>query len=58
MKAVYNNRTYEFRVCDTKHLTQEELQQKVTKTGRLQYEPGRAWLFVSGVGYGWETTAD
>lgn len=57
MKVKYNGRTYEFRACDTQGLTQEELQKRTDETGRMQYEPGNAWLVVRGVGYGWEVEA-
>ena len=57
MKVKYNGRTFEFRSCDTQGITQEELQKRTDETGRMQYEPGRAWLVVRGVGYGWEVTA-
>ena len=54
MTAIYNGRTYAFRICDTKNITGEELQKLVDTVGKLQYEPGRVWLVVRGVGYGWE----
>lgn len=54
MEAIYNGRTFKFRPCDTEGLTQAELQKKVDETGKIQYEPGRKWLVVRGVGYAWE----
>lgn len=54
MNAIYNDRTYSFRKCDTEGLTPERLQALVDKYGRMQYEPSAAWLVVKGVGYGWE----
>lgn len=54
MKIKFNERNYKFRECDTKNITKEELQEKATKTGKMQYEPNRAWLVVPGIGYGWE----
>ena len=54
MKVTYNGRTYEFRACDTKDITQEELQELATKTGYMQYEPNASWLVIRGIGYGWE----
>ena len=57
MKANYNGRIYEFRGCDTKNITQEELQKRVDETGHLQYDPRAVWLHVHGIGYGWEVQA-
>lgn len=57
MTVKYNGREFKFRPCDTCGLTQEELQKLTDETGRMQYEPGAAWLVVRGVGYGWEVTA-
>ena len=54
MKVKYNGRIYEFRECDTKHITQEELQKLANETGRMQYEPRFSWLVIKGIGYGWE----
>lgn len=54
MKVVYNGRTYEFRACDTKNTTHEQLQELVSTVGYMQYEVGAAWLVVKGIGYGWE----
>ena len=55
MSIVFNGRTYRFRLCDVKGMTQEELQKRAKETGRLQYEACCGpWLVVPGVGYGWE----
>lgn len=50
----YNGRKYKFRECDTKNLTQEEMQKMTDETGKMQYEPNAKWLVVRGIGYGWE----
>lgn len=55
MEVVYNGRWYAFRPCDTRGMAQEEVQRMATNTGRMQYEPGHAWLVVPGIGYAWET---
>ncbi len=47
-------RTYQFRECDTKNITQEELQKLADERGKMQYEPNCAWLVIPTVGYGWE----
>lgn len=52
----YNGRYYKFRECDTKDLTQEEMQKMTDESGKMQYEPNAVWLVVHGIGYGWETT--
>ncbi len=54
MTAFYNDRKYAFRPCDTEGMTQEELQDAVTRTAHLQYEVNMTWLWVPGIGYGWE----
>ena len=56
MFAMYNDRKFAFRPCDTaaKGMTQDELQKLVTETGYMQYEKNMAWLIVKNVGYGWE----
>lgn len=54
MTVKFNERTYEFRECDTTGITQAELQRKADETGKIQYEPGAVWLVIPGVGYGWE----
>ena len=54
MTINYNGRKYEFRKCDTNGKTYNEIQNKADKQGYLQYEPGRVWLVIPGVGYGWE----
>ena len=58
MKVVYNGRNFEFRPCDTKNMTQEELQKLVDEVGHLQYDTYgmrvEKHLVVHGVGYGWE----
>lgn len=56
MEIKHNGRMYAFRNCDTVGLTVEQLQKMADDTGRMQYEPGAAWLVVRGVGYGWEVT--
>lgn len=56
MHIIFNGRSYRFRPCDVKGITQEELQRRANETGRLQHEPRSfsPWLVVPGVGYGWE----
>ena len=54
MTAIYNGREYGFRPCDTKGITEEELQKAVDERGHMQYEPRAVWLVVPGIGYGWE----
>lgn len=58
IRVKYQGRDYEFRPCDTKGRTQEEVQALTDKHGRMQYEPHAVWLFVRGVGYGWEVEKD
>ena len=50
----FNGRNYKFRECDTKDLTQEEMQRMTDESGKMQYEPNASWLVVRGIGYGWE----
>lgn len=50
----FNGRNFKFRECDTKDLTQEEMQRMTDETGKMQYEPNAQWLVVRGIGYGWE----
>ena len=50
----FNGRNYQFRECDTKNITKEELQKQATETGKMQYEPHAVWLVIPGIGYGWE----
>ncbi len=50
----FNGRNYKFRECDSKDLTQEEMQRMTDETGKMQYEPNASWLVVRGIGYGWE----
>jgi hypothetical protein len=50
----FNGRYYKFRECDTKNLSQEEMQKMTDKSGKMQYEPNAVWLVVDGIGYGWE----
>lgn len=54
MTVTYHHWPYAFRPCDTKGVTQEELQKKAEEVGRLQYEPNRVWLLIPGIGYGME----
>lgn len=54
MRVNFRGRIYEFRECDTVGISQEELQKLTDETGKMQYEPGRAWLVVKEIGYGWE----
>lgn len=54
MKVKYNGRTYAFRECDTRGVTEEQLQKLADERGYLQHEPRAVWLVVSGIGYGWE----
>lgn len=54
MTVNYNGRTYEFRACDTKGITAEQLQKMANESGRMQYEPNRKWLVIPSIGYGWE----
>lgn len=54
MKVKHNYREYEFRACDTKEITAEELQELADKTGKMRYEPNGAWLLIPEIGYGWE----
>lgn len=54
MRVIHNGRTYEFRECDTRGITQEALQKMSDTTGKMQYEPRAAWLVIPGIGYGWE----
>lgn len=54
MTVNYNGETYEFRACDTKNITQAELQRRADKTGKIQYEPFGVWLVIPGIGYGWK----
>lgn len=54
MTVTYYGYKYYFRPCDTKGLTQEELQKLADDTGTMRYEPNRAWLLIPHVGYGWE----
>ena len=58
IRVTYNRRVYEFRPCDTKGKTQEEVQALTDKHGRMQYEPHAVWLVVRGIGYGWEVSED
>lgn len=58
MRVTYNERTFEFRACDTKGITQEELQRMTDANGEMVYEPNRSWLLVRGVGYGWEVKGE
>ena len=53
MTVKYNGGDYRFRECDTKNITKEELQKRVTETGKIQYERNCSWLVVPGIGYGW-----
>lgn len=53
MTVKYNGGDYRFRECDTKNITKEELQKRVTETGKIQYERNGSWLVVPGIGYGW-----
>ena len=50
----FNGRNYKFRECDSKNLTQEEMQRMADETGKMQYEPNASWLVIRGIGYGWE----
>lgn len=54
MRVNFRGRIYEFRECDTTGISQEDLQKLTDETGKMQYEPGGAWLVVKGIGYGWE----
>ena len=54
MIVKFNGRNYQFRECDTKNITKEELQKRATETGKMQYEPNAVWLVIPGIGYGWE----
>lgn len=54
MKVTYNGRTFEFRACDCKGLTANDLQSKCDLTGYMQHEVRGSWLVIPGIGYGWE----
>lgn len=54
MTVKFNGRSYQFRECDTKNITKEELQKRAIETGFMQYEPRAVWLVIPGIGYGWE----
>ena len=54
MKVKYNGRYFEFRPCDTKGISQEELQKMADEIGYMQYEVNNKWLVIRGIGYGWE----
>lgn len=54
MTVSYNGRTYEFRACDTQHVTADQLQRLADENGHLQHDPHAVWLVIRGVGYGWE----
>lgn len=53
-RVKYNSRTFEFRICDTKNISEEDLQNMTDKIGYMQYEKTESWLVVPGIGYGWE----
>ena len=50
----FNENIFQFRECDTKDLTQEEMQKMTDERGKMQYEPNASWLVVPGIGYGWK----
>ena len=54
MTITWNNRQYSFRECDVVGFTREEVERKAIADGYMQYEPRCAWLFVPGIGFGWE----
>jgi len=55
MKVTRNGRTYYFRPCDVRGMSQESVQAAADNTGHMQYEPnGMVWLVIPGIGYGRE----
>ena len=54
MIIMRNGTRYIFREVDVEGMTQQEVQERADKCGRLQYEPNHVWLVVPGVGYGME----
>ena len=55
----FNGKKFKFRACDTKNVTQEELQKLVNEIGYMQYDTYgmrvEPHLVVHGIGYGCET---
>lgn len=54
MIITWKGRKFEFRECDTEGSTQETVEQMAEENGDIQYEPVSSWLFVPGIGFGWE----
>ena len=52
MVITWQNTKYYFRECDTKGMTEEDVQKAADESGRLRYEPNMAWLMIPGIGYG------
>ena len=54
MTITWRGKRFTFRDCDVVGHTREEIEATAKAHGKMQYEPGAAWLVIPGVGYGWE----
>ena len=58
MTIYFKGRWWTFRECDTEGKTEAEVVMLADKSGIIQYQPTgwiQTWLYVKGVGFGWET---
>lgn len=54
MTIIWRGRQFTFRKCDVNGKTKNEVEQIARKKGKMQYEPRKAWLYVPGIGFGWQ----
>ncbi len=54
MTITWRGKQFKFRECDVEDRTREEVEAVAKEDGKMEYEPRAAWLFVPGIGFGWE----